>query len=178
VLSGTASRYFGKRVTLRMRYKSTGGAGLTLTVYPRVAALNIAGTGAYYSRGFKQHGTQAEILMDLVFPPKGVFNDSDAVSVRVVFNAFPAAVTMNIDELQVNEGGFAYAVGEPFSRADNPSVQLTATLLSLAGWPNLLKKVRGRLITDVETLKTYVATGGTPASAWKEIATGVLITPT
>jgi hypothetical protein len=178
VLSGTASRYFGKRVTLRMRYKSTGGAGLTLTVYPRVAALNIAGNGAYYSRGFKQHGTQAEILMDLVFPPKGVFNDSDAVSVRVVFNAFPAAVTMNIDELQVNEGGFAYAVGEPFSRADNPSVQLTATLLSLAGWPNLLKKVRGRLITDVETLKTYVATGGTPASAWKEIATGVLITPT
>jgi len=176
-LPGSAVDYFGKRVTFRLRYRSTNGSGLTLTVRPRIASSNNVTNGEYYERAFSQKATYGDLIGDVVFQSKGALNDTDPVVLRFTFSSFPDSVTMYLDEFQVFEGGFAYPFGEPSTSGANQAVQQTAMLSAATGWPNILGKVRGRVIYDSETLTTYVATGPTATAAWKDIATGTLLTP-
>lgn len=176
-LKGRAFNYFGKRVTVRIRYRATGGAASTLSIYARVQATNNGANGQYYARTFAPSASYRDLFADVVFPAKGALNDSDNVYIRVLLSTPADNVTIYLDEFQVVEGGFAYPVGNPVSPLPSPATQ-TAELSSLTGWPNILRKSRGRVIYDNTTLKTYVSTGATAASPWREIKTDTQITPT
>lgn len=176
-LEGTAAQYFGKRITIRLRSRASG-LGTSLQMRPRVATTDTTVNGNYYSRALTFSSAFGDVIADIVFPPKGSFNDSDPAYVRLFFSTFTNALALNVDEFSVYEGGFAYPFGNAVTEPLNASVSLTATLSSLTGWPNVLKKTYGRLITDEQTKKIYIATGSAAASPWREIATGTEITPT
>jgi hypothetical protein len=176
-LKGRAFNYFNKRVTVRLRYRATGGAASTLSIYTRVQATNNGANGQYYARTFAPSTAYRDLFADVVFPAKGVLNDSDNVYIRVLLSSPADNVTIYLDEFQVFEGGFAYPVGEPIAMLPSSGTR-TTELTSLTAWPNILRKSRGRFIFDVTTLKAYVSTGATAAAPWQEIATGTLVTPT
>lgn len=176
-LDGRAFNYFNKRVTVRLRYRATGGAASTLTIMSRVQATNNQANGQYYARTFAPSTAYRDLYADVVFPAKGALNDSDNPYIRVILSSPADNVTIYLDEFQVHEGGFAYPVGNPVSPLPSPATQ-TAEMSSLTGWPNILRKSRGRVIYDNTTLKTYVSTGSTAASPWREIKTDTQITPT
>lgn len=178
-LKGFASQYYGKRVTFRIRHRSTGVSSLNLRVFPRLGTTNNTVNGMYYSRAYTNPAGFVDLIADVVFADTSG-SPTDSVFLRFQWESMAGTNptgAIRLDEVDVYEGGFLYPFGNSTALREGDSVLQTATITSATSWVNILNKRHGRRIYDRQTGISYIATGSAATSPWQSITTGASLTP-
>jgi hypothetical protein len=168
-LSGKASDYFERTVTVRLRFSLSHSRELRLATRFGGDREDHLVNGQYYFREHRGSEAFREMVADLTFDKQGSRRGDEDAMIRLVVIGGAADIAFSLDKLSVVDGAFSHSIQGVPETAEGLAVVRAAVLDDQDSWPNRIRKSPGKTIFAKDEGRLYVAHGADPGAHWTSV---------